>query len=132
MERRCVVVLDEGTPLFVQIAEQIADDIVDGALAEGARVPSTNELAAFHRINPATAGKGINVLVDSGVVEKRRGLGMFVAAGARGRLRAERRARFAEQFVVPMIAEARRLGLDTPTLITLIQESRLTNGGMTA
>lgn len=124
--------LDEGTPLFVQIAEQIADDIVDGALAEGARVPSTNELAAFHRINPATAGKGINVLVDSGVVEKKRGLGMFVAKGARDRLRSERRARFAEQYVVPMLAEARRLDLDPATVITLIHESGRTNGGMTA
>jgi DNA-binding transcriptional regulator YhcF (GntR family) len=124
--------LDEGTPLFVQIAEQIADDIVDGALAEGARVPSTNELAAFHRINPATAGKGINVLVDSGVVEKKRGLGMFVAKGARDRLRSERRARFAEQYVVPMLAEARRLDLDAATVITLINESGRSNGGMTA
>jgi GntR family transcriptional regulator len=127
-----VIVFDEGTPLFVQIAEQIADDIVDGGLAEGARVPSTNELAAFHRINPATAGKGINVLVDSGVVEKKRGLGMFVAPGARDRLRSERRARFAEQYVLPMLAEANRLDLDTPTLIALIQESRLRSGGMTA
>ena len=49
--------LDEGTPLFVQIAAQVADDIADGSLAEGGRAPSTNELAAFHRINPATAAK---------------------------------------------------------------------------
>lgn len=124
--------LDEGTPIFVQIAEQIADDIVDGALAEGARVPSTNELAAFHRINPATAGKGINMLVDTGALEKKRGLGMFVAQGARDRLRSERRARFAEQYVVPMLAEAHRLDLDTSTLIGLIRESGLRNGGMTA
>lgn len=80
--------LDDGTPLFVQIAEQLADDIVDGVLAEGARVPSTNELAAFYRINPATAAKGINLLVDEGVLEKRRGIGMFVAAGAQEQLRA--------------------------------------------
>ena len=79
--------LDEGTPLFVQIAEQLADDIVDGVLAEGAQAPSTNELAAFYRINPATAAKGINMLVDEAVLEKRRGIGMFVAAGAREQLR---------------------------------------------
>ncbi len=127
-----MIVFDEGTPLFVQIAEQIADDIVDGALAEGARAPSTNELAAFHRINPATAGKGINVLVDSGVLEKKRGLGMFVAKGARDKLRAQRRARFAEQYVVPMLAEARRLDLDPSTLVALIEESGLRNGGLTA
>ncbi len=122
--------VDDGTPLFVQIAERISDDIVDGALSEGDRAPSTNELAAFYRINPATAGKGINVLVDTGVLEKRRGLGMFVAAGARERLRSERRARFAEQFVSPMLAEARRLDLDSATLLSLIQESSRSNGGM--
>ena len=121
--------LDEGTPLFVQIAEQLADDIVDGVLAEGARVPSTNELAAFYRINPATAAKGINLLVDDGVLEKRRGIGMFVAAGAQEQLRAGRRKRFAEQYVDPMLAEANRLGIDTDTLVSLIRGPGWHNGG---
>lgn len=123
--------LDDGTPLFVQIAEQLADDIVDGGLAEGARVPSTNELAAFYRINPATAAKGINLLVDDGVLEKRRGIGMFVAAGAQEQLRAGRRKRFAEQYVDPMLAEANRLGIDTDTLVSLIQGPGWHNGGST-
>ena len=74
--------LDEGSPIFSQIAERLAGDIAEGTLAEGDRVPSTNELAAFYRINPATAAKGINVLTDNGLVEKRRGIGMFVADGA--------------------------------------------------
>ena len=51
--------LTKGAPLFVQIAERLADEIADGGLAEGEQVPSTNELAAFYRINPATAAKGI-------------------------------------------------------------------------
>jgi DNA-binding transcriptional regulator YhcF (GntR family) len=127
-----VPALDEGTPLFVQIAEQIADDIVDGVLAEGTRVPSTNELAAFYRINPATAAKGINVLVEDAVLEKRRGIGMFVAEGAREQLRAIRRKRFAEQYLDPMLAEARRLGIDSDTLVTLIRGSSFHNGGDTA
>ncbi len=121
--------LDDGTPLFVQIAEQLADDIVDGVLAEGARVPSTNELAAFYRINPATAAKGINLLVDEGVLEKRRGIGMFVAAGAQEQLRAGRRKQFAEQYVDPMLAEANRLGIDTDTLVSLIRGPGWHNGG---
>ena len=121
--------LDDGTPLFVQIAEQLADDIVDGGLAEGARVPSTNELAAFYRINPATAAKGINLLVDDGVLEKRRGIGMFVAAGAQEQLRAGRRKRFAEQYVDPMLAEANRLGIDTDALVSLIRGPGWHNGG---
>ncbi|MDR2986890.1 MAG: GntR family transcriptional regulator [Nocardiopsaceae bacterium] len=123
--------LDEGTPLFVQIAEQLADDIVDGVLAEGIRVPSTNELAAFYRINPATAAKGINVLVEDAVLEKRRGIGMFVAAGAREQLRVLRRKKFAEQYLDPMLAEARRLGIDNDTLVTLIAGSGSQNGGET-
>src|ERR1700689_3364047 len=110
--------LDEGAPLFVQIAERLADEIADGQLAEGARVPSTNELAAFYRINPATAAKGINMLVDDGVLEKRRGIGMFVAAGAREQLMAMRRKLFAEQYVDPMVAEANRLGIDSDTLVS--------------
>jgi DNA-binding transcriptional regulator YhcF (GntR family) len=124
-----VPALDDGTPLFVQIAEQLADDIVDGVLAEGARVPSTNELAAFYRINPATAAKGINLLVDDGVLEKRRGIGMFVAAGATEQLRAGRRKRFAEQYVDPMLAEAGRLGIDNDTLVSLIRGPGWHNGG---
>ena len=89
--------LDEGTPLFAQIAERLAEEIADGGLAEGERVPSMNELAAFYRINPATAAKGLNLLADDGLLEKRRGIGMFVAAGARKRLLAQRRERFAAQ-----------------------------------
>jgi DNA-binding transcriptional regulator YhcF (GntR family) len=123
--------MDEAAPLFAQIAEQLADDIVDGLLAEGARAPSTNELAAFYRINPATAAKGINVLVDDGVLEKRRGIGMFVAAGAREQLRARRRKQFAGQYLDPLLAEAGRLGIDTDTLVTLIQRTSWHNGGNT-
>jgi DNA-binding transcriptional regulator YhcF (GntR family) len=113
-------VLDEGTPLFLQIAGQLSSDIVDGTLIEGARVPSTNEFAAFYRINPATAAKGINMLVDSGVLEKRRGIGMFVVSGARQRLIELRRKEFAEQYIEPMVAEASRLGIGTNELLELI------------
>jgi DNA-binding transcriptional regulator YhcF (GntR family) len=115
--------LDEGAPLFAQIAERLADEIADGALAEGERVPSTNELAAYYRINPATAAKGISVLTGDGLLEKRRGIGMFVAAGARARLLAERRKRFAERYVEPLAAEASRLGIDADELVALIRES---------
>jgi GntR family transcriptional regulator len=123
-------VLDDGAPIFSQIADRLADDIAEGSLAEGDQVPSTNELAAFYRINPATAAKGINVLTDSGLVEKRRGIGMFVAAGAQARLLDERRQRFAERYVGPMVAEATRLGIDADTLTAMIRESEDVQGGM--
>jgi len=121
--------LDEGVPLFVQIAERLADEIADGTLAEGERVPSTNELAAFYRINPATAAKGISMLTDDGLLEKRRGIGMFVAVGARGRLLAERRKRFTERYVEPLVAEAGRLGIDTDELAAMIRESSYAQRG---
>jgi GntR family transcriptional regulator len=114
--------LDEGTPLFAQVAERLAADIADGGLAEGERVPSTNELAAFYRINPATAAKGINILADEGLLDKRRGIGMFVAAGARQRLLARRRADFTERYVEPLLTEATRLGIDSDELIALFKE----------
>jgi GntR family transcriptional regulator len=114
--------LDEGAPLFVQIAERLADEIADGGLVEGEQVPSTNELAAYYRINPATAAKGINMLTEDGLLEKRRGIGMFVAVGARARLLRERRKRFAERYVEPLVAEAGRLGIDADELIALIRE----------
>ena len=115
--------LDDGAPIFSQIAERLADEIAEGSLAEGDRVPSTNELAAFYRINPATAAKGINVLIDGGLLEKRRGIGMFVAGGARERLLNARRKRFAERYVQPLVAEANRLGIDHEALMTMVRDS---------
>ena len=115
--------LDEGAPLFFQIAERLSEEIAEGVLSEGERVPSTNELAAYYRINPATAAKGISVLIDEGLLEKRRGIGMFVAAGARTRLLAARRKQFAERFLEPLVAEASRLGIDPDELVGLIRTS---------
>ena len=122
--------LEEGAPLFVQVAERLADEIADGGLAEGEQVPSTNELAAYYRINPATAAKGIAMLTDDGLVEKRRGIGMFVAADARNRLLAERRKRFAERYVEPLVAEG-RLGINADELVGLIREASYPQGGAT-
>ncbi|HEX7355779.1 MAG TPA: GntR family transcriptional regulator [Mycobacteriales bacterium] len=120
--------LDDGAPIFTQIAEHLADEIADGTLAEGARVPSTNELAAFYRINPATAAKGINVLIDRGLLDKRRGIGMFVAAGAKALLLEERRNGFAERYIRPLIAEAARLEIDLDGLVGLVRASHHEQG----
>src|ERR1700751_2201943 len=122
--------LDEGTPLFVQVADRLAGEIADGGLAEGERVPSTNELAAFYRINPATAAKGINLLADDGLLEKRRGIGMFVAAGARALLLEERRKRFAARYVDPLVTESRRLGISSDELLALVKQSSRVQEGI--
>ena len=114
--------IEEGKPIFVQIAEQIENDIIDGRLFEESQVPSTNEFAAFHRINPATAGKGVNLLVDEGILYKRRGIGMFVAPGARARLIAKRTDGFRDEFLRPLLQEAAKLGIDPQKLSSMIQQ----------
>ncbi|HEX3960282.1 MAG TPA: GntR family transcriptional regulator [Trebonia sp.] len=122
--------LDAGDPLFAQVAERLAAEIADGGLAEGERVPSSNELAVYYRINPATAAKGINVLADEGLLEKRRGIGMFVAAGARRLLLEQRRSTFAERYVRPMVAEASRLGIGASELAELIRTAANAQEGL--
>lgn len=112
--------IDEGKPIFVQIAEQIEDDIIDGVYPAETQVPSTNEFAAFYRINPATAGKGVNLLVDAGILYKKRGIGMFVSDGARERLVAKRRDAFSDEYVRPLLAEAAKLGIGPDQLSRMI------------
>lgn len=112
--------IDDSRPIFMQIAQMIENDIVDGILLEEAQVPSTNEFAAFHRINPATAAKGVNRLVDDGILYKKRGIGMFVATGSRAVLVGRRREDFYEQFVRPLAREARKLGIDSEQLLTMM------------
>src|SRR5688572_27993686 len=119
MNRRTKL-MDDGRPIFLQIAEQIETSIIDGSLAEEAQVPSTNELAAFHRINPATAAKGVNQLVDDGVLYKKRGIGMFVSPGAQAKLRQRRKDQFSEQCLQPLLAEAAKLGIHPAELKTMI------------
>lgn len=110
----------DDVPLFQQVARRISDDIVEGTLAEGDQVPSINEFASFWRINPATALKGISQLVSDGVLYKQRGIGTFVADGARARLLEQRRADFVTRFVGPLLAEADRLELSRQQVIDLI------------
>jgi DNA-binding transcriptional regulator YhcF (GntR family) len=126
-----MTLLDEGGPIFAQIADQLADQIADGELGEGDRVPSTNELAAFYRINPATAARGLTVLLDEGLVEKRRGIGMFVAAGAREQLVKARRRQFAERYVRPLVTEAVRLGFGLEELLALVRAESASGDVMT-
>lgn len=126
-------VIDDSKPIFMQIAELIENDIFAGVLAEEAQVPSTNEFAAFYRINPATAAKGINKLVEEGLLYKKRGIGMFVAQGAPERLRQKRRQKFNDLYVQPLTAEAGKLGIGVEELMDMIKSAHpldSTHGGM--
>ena len=114
--------LDDGSPLFQQIARQVSDGVLVGTFPEGTQVPSTTELAALHRINPATVGKGLSLLVAEEVLHKRRGLGMFVSEGARARLVERRRGELAATYVRPLVAEARSLGLAADDVLALVAQ----------
>ncbi|KRE68759.1 GntR family transcriptional regulator [Paenibacillus qinlingensis] len=113
--------MDDSRPIFVQIAEQIEDDIIESRMLEESQVPSTNQFAAFYQINPATAAKGVNLLVDQGILYKKRGIGMFVAEGARAKLMEKRKELFYEQYVVTMVREAEKLGITVEQLTEMVR-----------
>jgi GntR family transcriptional regulator len=126
MNRRTreAVVFDDNSPIYLQIANGIKNDVLSGALGEDEQVMSTNQYAAFYQINPATAAKGFAQLVDEGVLYKKRGIGMFVSPDARARLRRQRRDRFFSEVVDPMLAEARMVGVDLQEIVKYIGEHR--------
>jgi GntR family transcriptional regulator len=117
-----VHVFDDRSPIYLQIADKIKDDILSGSLREDEQVMSTNQYAAFYRINPATAAKGFHQLIDEGVLYKRRGVGMFVAPDARAKLLSQRRERFFAEVVEPVLAEARILGIPVADVIRHIEQ----------
>jgi DNA-binding transcriptional regulator YhcF (GntR family) len=113
-------VFDDRSPIYRQIADRIKADVLSGALQADEQVMSTNQYASFYRINPATAAKAFQQLVDEGVLYKRRGVGMFVSPAAGESLRKQSRARFFEDVVDPMVAEARTIGIPLRDVIERI------------
>lgn len=111
----------DGKPIFQQLADQLEEGILSGAYPEESQVPSITEYSVAYKINPATALKGINLLVDAGLLYKKRGVGMFVSSGARERLRAQRAERFYQDYVQRMVQEARRLGVTEAELVRLVE-----------
>ena len=108
-------------PIFQQIAEWLEDGILSGAFPEEGQIPSITEFSVLYKINPATALKGVNLLVDEGVVYKKRGLGMFVTKGAVETLRAKRKEGFYNHYVASMVQEAKRLGIGLEELTQLVR-----------
>ncbi|MGN9911673.1 GntR family transcriptional regulator [Phytohabitans sp. LJ34] len=115
---------DDRSPIYLQIADKIKEDILSGALGEDEQVMSTNQYASFYRINPATAAKGFQQLVEEGVLYKRRGIGMFVSPDAREKLRGQRRERFFEEVVDAMITEARVIGISLDEIVRRIEGAK--------
>jgi GntR family transcriptional regulator len=127
-----VTVFDGRDPIYLQIADQVRDDVVSGALAEEEQVMSTTQYATTYRINPATAAKAFALLVDEGVVYKRRGVGIFVSPGARERLIARRRERFFADVVEPVAAEARMLGVPLEDVVARLRRLGGQDGAVTS
>ena len=123
------VPLNEATSLYLQIAARIEDQILRGLLLEEEQAPSTNELARLYRINSATAAKGLNLLADEGVLYKKRGIGMFVAAGSRERIIEKRKTAFYESYVKGLAAEAHKLGIGRAELAEMLARAEAENGG---
>ena len=116
-------ILSQEKSIYIQIREMIENDILRDILLEEERVPSTNELAKLYAINPATAAKGVNILVDEGILYKKRGIGMFVATGAKKQIMEKRKKNFYDDYVKSLMAEARSLGITRQELIAMIQEA---------
>lgn len=114
-------ILSQEKSIYLQISEMIETDILRGILLEEERVPSTNELAKMYTINPATAAKGVNILVDSGILYKKRGIGMFVSSGAKEAIKASRKKKFKENFVVALVKEAKGLGINKAEIVSMIE-----------
>ncbi|RHP33662.1 GntR family transcriptional regulator [Lachnotalea sp. AF33-28] len=113
---------EDDRPIFIQIAEGIEDSILSGAFPEESQIPSITEFSVNYKINPATALKGINLLVDQEIVYKKRGVGMFVAEGAVRKLRQKRKDTFYQDYIEAMIAEARRLELSAAEIKEMIEK----------
>ena len=112
---------DQSSPIYQQLADQMEEMIFSGLFPEGDQVPSTTQLSQELHINPATVLKGMNMLVDQQLLEKRRGRGMFVTAGAQEKIMEKRKEGFYQNYVASLIQEATKLGITEDHLLTLIQ-----------
>ena len=110
---------DNGAPIYRQLRDRVVAMILEGVLREGDPLPSVRNVAAEYRLNPLTVLKGYQQLVDEQLVEKRRGLGMFVSPGAASALRAGERRRFLDTEWPRVQATISRLGLSVPELLAV-------------
>ena len=115
---------DTDKSIYLQIAESIEDDILQKAIEEETQVPSTNQMAVMYRINPATAAKGINILVSEGILYKKRGIGMFVSSGAVKKILFKRKKAFSDRYVIPLLAEASNLDISKDEITDMINKAR--------
>jgi GntR family transcriptional regulator len=114
--------LDSDTPIFLQIADELEDAIISDAYREDSQVPSTTEISVRYKINPATVLKGMGLLVDDGILYKKRGLGMFVASGAKDKIINKRKRMFFEKYIIPLVSEADKLEITKNEIFEMIKK----------
>jgi GntR family transcriptional regulator len=120
---------NDGQPIYRQLRDRVVHMILDGVLNEGDPLPSVRNVAAEHRVNPLTVLKAYQQLVHEQLVETKRGLGMFVKAGARNLLLKGEREKFLVEHWPRVHATIRRLGLTTEELLEAATKSRPTKTG---
>jgi GntR family transcriptional regulator len=113
---------NDSQPIYWQLKERTIAMILDGTLEEGAALPSVRTVASDFQLNPITVSKSYQALVDEELVEKRRGLGMFVRDGARKKLMESERQKFLEEEWPAMVTRIRQLGLDVTKLLQHVTE----------
>jgi len=113
---------NEDLPIYRQLRDRVVDMILEGVLGDGDALPSVRNVAAEYRLNPLTVLKGYQELVDEGLVEKKRGRGMFVTDGATRQLLKDERQRFLNKEWPNVVATIQRLGLDTDVLLKAVPE----------
>ncbi|WP_042470166.1 GntR family transcriptional regulator [Bacillus ndiopicus] len=114
--------IDGTTPIYVQIAEWLRNEILAERLVADSKVYSQYQLAELFNINPATAGKGLTLLLEEEILYKKRGLGMFVTAQAKEMILQKRRGETLQQLARELVVEARRLAVTDDELIELVQK----------
>ena len=110
-------------PIYMQVRERIEDQIINDELKEGEKAPSTSQLVNFYKINHLTVAKGVNQLVEEGILYRKRGIGTFVAEGAREILLQKRKESFFEEHVMDLVFEARKLGITEDEIVAFIKET---------
>lgn len=119
-----VIEFTKDVPIYIQIAQAIEDNIIKDIYKEDEMIPSTTEISVKYKINPATVGKGFNILVDEGIIYKKRGVGMFVSKGSKELLMDKRKERFFKDYVVTLLDEAKKLNISTEDIIKMIKKER--------
>jgi GntR family transcriptional regulator len=117
----------EGQPIYRQLRDMVIERVIDGSFPEGEAIPSVRQVATDYRINHLTVGKAYQELVEMGLLEKRRGLGMFVAPGARNSLTSDEQARFLNEELPAFAERIRMLGITMDEVIDRLRAGQGNN-----